>query len=58
MTTYIIVCVILFGIDALCKSLVLAFGAGVEVKWTRFGLYFDTLLVTGMYVWGLVLLLK
>ena len=57
MTTYIIVCVILFGISSAARALWLAFG-GDETVSKRPGIVLDTIIVSFMFVWGLTLLLK
>ncbi len=56
MTTYVTTCVVLFGIDALCKMLFL--GVGPNAVSSEFGRLLDTAIAIAMFVWGLTLLFK
>ncbi len=56
MTTYITTCVILFGIDALCKMFLPA--ADPNTVSSAFGRLLDTAIAIAMFVWGLTLIFK
>ncbi len=55
MTTYLIVCVIMFGASTAAHLLWLAFG-GEKSVCTRPGIVLDAINGSIMFVWGLVLL--
>ncbi len=57
MTTYIIVCVIMFGVSAAARLFWLALG-GQESVTTRPTAAVDLVIGSAMAIWGLVLLLS